>query len=68
MSKVPDRFRADVIAMAGGDPARSYTTEELGELLAQWVESLPAESTLLRKIYAEAEKRGMVPPYSSSSH
>ncbi len=68
MSKLPDRFRADVIAMAGGDPTRSYTNEELGELLARWVESLPAESTLLRKIYAEAEKRGMVPPYSSSSH
>ncbi len=68
MSKVPDQFRADVIAMAGGDPARSYTKEELGELLALWVESLPAESSLLRRIYAEAERRGMVPPYSAPAH
>jgi hypothetical protein len=67
MNRIPDKYR-NVIAMVGGDPDRSYSKAELSELLVDWIESQPDDSPLLRRIYADLEQDGLVPPYSSRSH
>ena len=48
--------------LGGGDPTKTYGREELGEVLGNAVEHLAKhDSPILSKIYAQAQKSGLVP-------
>lgn len=57
--KLTTEFERLLVELGGADPSKTLTRDELGQALANALESLPEDSSVLRKLCNYFQSRGL---------